>query len=42
MVVETANDEHCLNIKERVRDAYPVAKFAFADFEDSKHRIPGR
>ncbi|XP_026314658.1 uncharacterized protein LOC113226297 isoform X2 [Hyposmocoma kahamanoa] len=42
VVVETANNEHCLNIKERVRDVYPVAKFVFADFEDSKHRIPGR
>ncbi|XP_028176540.1 uncharacterized protein LOC114364549 [Ostrinia furnacalis] len=38
VVVETANDEHATNFKERVRDQYPSARFAVVDL-DEKHKI---
>lgn len=41
MVVETANEEHASNFKDRVRDLYPSARFAVIDIDD-KHKVSVR
>ncbi|KAJ8723855.1 hypothetical protein PYW07_007835 [Mythimna separata] len=37
VVVETANEEHATNFKDRLRDQYPTARFAVIDL-DEKHK----
>ncbi|XP_026743292.1 uncharacterized protein LOC113504970 [Trichoplusia ni] len=41
VVVETTNEDHATNFKEKVRDVYPSARFAVADL-DEKHKISVR
>lgn len=41
VVVETANEEHASNFKDRVRDLYPSARFAVIDIDD-KHKVSVR
>lgn len=40
VVVETANEEHATNFKDRVRNQYPSARFAVVDL-DEKHKMGG-
>lgn len=41
VVVETANEEHACNFKDRLRDLYPTARFAAVEIDD-KHKLSGR
>ncbi|XP_075983189.1 uncharacterized protein LOC142981277 [Anticarsia gemmatalis] len=41
VVVETANEEHAANFKDRLRDLYPTARFAVIDLEE-KHKMCAR
>lgn len=41
VVVETANDMHAANFKDRIRELYPSARFAVIDLDD-KHKVAVR
>lgn len=34
VVVETANEEHATNFKDKLRDLYPMIRFAIVDIDD--------
>lgn len=36
VVVETANEEHAVTVKERLREVYPTARFSFQEYDEKR------